>query len=68
MEKCFCRVCGGHLLSRDPETKVAAAIRMGAFDRDPGVPFSYRQFLRSAASWEPVPDDGLTRFEGRRTG
>ena len=68
MEKCFCAVCGGHLLSRDPETKVPGAIRMGAFDRDPGVPFSYRQFLRSAAPWEPVPDDGLTRFEGRRTG
>ncbi len=68
MEKCFCRECGGHLMSRDPQTGVPKGIRMGAFDRDPGVPLRYRQFLRSAAPWEPVPDDGLTRFDGPRTG
>jgi hypothetical protein len=67
MEKCFCRRCGGHLLSRDPQTGVAGAIRLGAFDRDPGVPLSYRQFLRSAVAWEPIPDDGLTRFDARRS-
>ena len=68
MEKCFCRTCGAHLGSRDPETRVYAAIRMSAWDRDPGVRFVYRQHLASAASWEPVPDDGLQRFDGQRSG
>jgi hypothetical protein len=29
---------------------------------------TYRQFLDSAAPWEPIPDDGLERFPGRRHG
>jgi hypothetical protein len=66
MEKCFCGVCGAHLGSRDPETKVYGAVRMGAFDGDPGVRPSLRQFVADAAPWEPIPDDGLERFaEGR---
>jgi hypothetical protein len=36
-------------------------------DRDPGVELTYRQFLDFAAPWEPVPDDGLPRFEERIT-
>lgn len=68
MEKCFCGTCGAHLGSRHPETLEFRAIRMSAFDRDPGVPLVYRQHVASAASWEPVPDDGLQRFEGQRTG
>ena len=66
MEKCFCRVCGGHLGSRDPETKVCGAVRMSAFDGDPGVRPSLRAFVAYAASWEPIPDDGLERFDGPR--
>jgi hypothetical protein len=66
MEKCFCRACGAHLGSRDPETKVYAALRMSAFDGDPGVRPSLRQFVADAASWEPIPDDGLERFEAGR--
>jgi hypothetical protein len=66
MEKCFCGVCGAHLGSRDPQTKVYAAVRMAAFDGDPGVRPSLRQFVAYAAPWEPIPDDGLERFaEGR---
>jgi hypothetical protein len=38
------------------------SIRMGAFDRDPGVPLTWRQFVRYAAPWEPIPDDGIERF------
>jgi hypothetical protein len=41
-------------------------VRFGAFDHDPGVAPSYRQFVANAASWEPVPDDGLTRYPGPR--
>ena len=34
-------------------------IRMAAFDGDPGVRPSSRQFVAYAAVWEPIPDDGL---------
>ena len=38
------------------------AVRLGAFDHDPGVQPSYRQYVDYAAAWEPIPDDGLERF------
>ena len=41
---------------------------MGAFDRDPGVRPSVRQFVRCAAAWEPIPDDGLPRYAESRHG
>ena len=64
--KGFCTVCGGALYSRDPENPDVYGVRLGALDGDPGVPLSYRQHLASAAPWEPVPDDGLARFDGPR--
>ena len=39
------------------------AIRMSAFDGDPGVRPSKRSFVAYAAVWEPIPDDGLERFD-----
>ena len=38
------------------------AVRMSAFDDDPGVRPSYRQFVDYAAQWEAIPDDGLPRY------
>jgi|GEM_PF-4257248 len=35
------------------------SIRIGAFDADPGIRPSLRQFVAYAATWEPIPDDGL---------
>jgi hypothetical protein len=64
-EKCFCRVCGAHLFSRNPDDATQMSVRMGAFDTDPGVEFSFRTFVNYAASWEPIPDDGLERFPER---
>ena len=61
----FCSACGGALWARDPETG-ATAVRLGAFDGDPGVRPSYRQFVAYAAPWEPIPDDGLPRFPERK--
>lgn len=37
------------------------SIRLGAFDGDPGIRPSRRQFVAYAAPWEPIPDDGLPR-------
>jgi hypothetical protein len=68
MEKCFCGTCGAHIFSRDPDTKVVAVVRMSAFDADPGVRPSFRAYVGNAASWEPIPDDGLERIEGPRSG
>jgi hypothetical protein len=62
----FCSVCGSALWSRNPDNPEALSVRMGAFDEDPGVLPSSRQYVAYAAVWEPIPDDGLPRFpEGR---
>ena len=61
--KCFCGECGAHLFSRNPDDPTQMSVRMSAFDGDPGVRPSSRQFVRYAAAWEPVPDDGLERFD-----
>jgi len=67
-EKCFCRECGAHLISRNPENPTQMSVRMGAFDGDPGVRPSWRTHVESAAVWEPIPDDGRERFPGSRPG
>jgi hypothetical protein len=65
-EKAFCSGCGSALFSRNPAHPDQIGVRMGTFDRDPGVRPSYRQFVASAAPWEPIPDDGLPRHPGPR--
>jgi hypothetical protein len=64
--KLFCSACGSALWSRSPEDPDVISVRLGAFDRDPGIRPSYRQFVDYAAPWEPLPDDGLPRFPERR--
>lgn len=64
-EKHFCGVCGSALFSRDPTVEDRIGVRMGSFDSDPGVRPALRQFVESAAVWEPIPDDGLPRHRGR---
>ena len=64
--KVFCSQCGAHLWSRHPTDPSIIGVRMGAFDSDPGVRPSHRQYVAYAAAWEPIPDDGLPRYpEGR---
>ena len=65
-EKCFCRICGSHLFSRDPDDPTQMSIRLSAFDEDPGVRPSWRTYVAYAAPWDAIPDDGLERhLEGR---
>jgi hypothetical protein len=66
--KDFCSACGSALWARNPADPNVISVRMGAFDGDPGVRPSYRQFVDYAATWEPLPDDGLPRFPERRPG
>lgn len=65
-EKAFCSACGSHLFSRDPDDHAKMGIRMSAFDGDPGVRPTTRQYVAYAAVWEPIPDDGLPRYEESR--
>jgi len=65
-EKHFCSACGSSLWSRSPEDPEVMSIRLGAFDRDPGVRPAYRQFVAYAAPWEPLPDDGLPQYPESR--
>ena len=62
-EKAFCRECGSHLFSRNPDDHTQMGIRMGAFDGDPAVRPSRRKFVAYAAAWESIPDDGLPRVD-----
>jgi hypothetical protein len=64
--KAFCSDCGGHLYSRSPDDPERISVRLGAIDGDPGIRPQYHQFTSSAAVWQPLPDDGLPRYEGRR--
>ena len=64
--KVFCSACGGALWAQSTDDPGLRAVRMGSFDRAPDIKPSYRQFVDSAASWEPIPDDGVPRHPGPR--
>ena len=64
--KCFCSACGSALWSRHPEDPERMSVRLGTIDGDPGIRPSYHQFVAYAAPWEPLPDDGLPRYEENR--
>jgi hypothetical protein len=65
-EKWFCGDCGSSMFGNNPSHADPIAIRMGTFDTDPGVRPAVRQFVSSAAEWEPLPDDGLPRHPESR--
>ena len=57
----LCGECGAHLFSPTPTTRPRCRCG-GAFDTDPGVRPTWRQFVAYAATWELIPDDGIERF------
>jgi len=63
--KSFCNSCGSQLYTTSPGEERLISIRMGALDQDPGIRPGVHQFVAYAAPWEPIPDDGLPRFEER---
>jgi hypothetical protein len=65
-QKLFCSTCGSALFSRNPSDWREMNVRLGALDGDPGVSPSYRQYVAYAATWEPVPDDGVPRYPEAR--
>jgi hypothetical protein len=67
-KKVFCSACGGALWAQHPTDSGFVFVRLGTFDADPGIRPSYRQFVAYAASWEPLPEDGLPRYPERVPG
>jgi hypothetical protein len=65
--KLFCASCGSALFSGDPFSDAEVAVRLGTLDRDPAIRPQYRQFVDSAAPWEPIPQDGLDRYPRSRS-
>ncbi len=65
-EKWFCSDCGSAIFGRNPSHPDPIGIRMGTFDADPGIRPTVRAFVASAAPWEPIPEDGLTRHAKSR--
>lgn len=61
----FCRECGGQLYGQSHEDPRLICVPMGAIDGDPGVRPAFHQYVAYAAPWEPLPDDGLPRFDER---
>jgi hypothetical protein len=66
--KAFCSNCGSALWAQNPADPEFRGLRLGSFDHDPGIRPSTRAFVSFAASWEPIPDDGTTRYPGARPG
>jgi hypothetical protein len=61
-DKTFCGECGSAMFG-GPPGEGHAIVRMGVIDGDPGVRMMARQMVAYAAPWEPIPDDGLPRFD-----
>ena len=61
--KVFCGACGSALFGRAPDSDEISLVRLGVIDGDPGIRPQGRQFVAYAASWEPIPDDGLPCFD-----
>ena len=63
--KTFCSACGSNLFGAGWPVSPAASVRLTAIDD----PFEFRPgnhiFVRSAAHWETLPEDGLPRVDGR---
>ncbi len=65
LEKLFCADCGATMFGRRRASGDIVVVRLGAIDGDPRIRPSARQFVADAAPWEPIPDDGLPRFDER---
>jgi hypothetical protein len=62
-EKVFCGLCGSALFSRSEGDPAWIGVRLGTVDGDPGIRPQWHQYVAYAAAWEPLPDDGLPRYD-----
>lgn len=68
MVKAFCRVCGSSLFGGTWPDGPEVSVRLGTLDDDPGIAPQYHSFVGSKASWDVMADDGLPRFEDKKSG
>ena len=63
--KTFCSVCGSNLFGGGWPTSERCGVRLSAIDSPfEGKPQSHI-YVRSVASWETLPDDGMPRHDVR---
>jgi hypothetical protein len=63
--KTFCSVCGSNLFGGGWPESEYASVRLPAID-DPLSAGPYKHlYVRSVASWETLPDDGLERIDAQ---
>jgi hypothetical protein len=62
--KTFCSVCGSNLFGGGWPESDAASVRLSAIDSPLDSKPSKHIYVRSLASWETLPDDGLKRVDG----
>ena len=62
-EKLFCADCGSQLFSRNPADARPDEHSARRLRRRPRRAPEWRQFVAYAAAWEPIPDDGLPRYD-----
>jgi hypothetical protein len=62
--KTFCSVCGSNLFGGGWPESDAASVRLSAIDSPLDNKPSKHIYVRSVASWETLPDDGLERVDG----
>jgi hypothetical protein len=61
--KTFCSVCGSNLFGGGWPESDAASVRLSAIDSPLDSKPSKHIYVRSVASWETLPDDGLERVD-----
>jgi hypothetical protein len=65
--KTFCSVCGSNLFGGGWPESESSSVRLSAFGLDYDRKPEGHTFVRSAAAWEILPDDGLPRYDERAT-
>jgi hypothetical protein len=61
--KSFCSVCGTNLFGSGWPDSEMTGVRLTALDEQDDFTPQMHIWVRSVASWETLPDDGLPRYE-----
>jgi hypothetical protein len=65
--KTFCLVCGANLFGGGWPDSEESSVRLTAIDDGLEQKPEFHNYVRSVAPWETLPDDGLPRYEVRRS-
>jgi hypothetical protein len=65
--KTFCSVCGSNLFGAGWPSSEETSVRLSSIDEGLDQKPDAHTYVRSVAAWETLPDDGLPRFEVRRS-